>query len=95
MSKRTYPHRPDWCIPPSAMIEEALMERNQTQRWLAERMGRPIEQINRLVRGHIRVTATTALQLERALKSPAQYWMNLESAWQLHLARTKAKKGKP
>ena len=77
----------DLAIPPGELLAEELAERGMTQKQLAEQMGRPVQVINEIVRAKKSITARTALELEEALGTPAHVWLNLESTYQLTLAR--------
>lgn len=92
MARRAFEHKPDWAVSPGEIISERLRELGRTQTWLALRMRRPLEQVNRLVNGRIGLRPATAIQLESALKQPAIYWLNLEAIYRLHLARKKERK---
>lgn len=80
--------------PPGATIEDWLNERDLYQADLARMMGRPIKTINEIVRGKARITPETALQLEQALKIPAEFWLTREGNYRLGLLRLKARKQK-
>ncbi len=84
-------YRPNYVSKPGETIKECLEVAGMTQRELAKRMKRPAEQVNRLINAKIRITCATALQLEKAFRAPAHFWMNLETNYRLHLARKKAK----
>ncbi len=58
-----------------------------TQRDLALQMHRPAKTISEIVTGKKAITAETALGLERALGVEAQFWMNLQSSYELACAR--------
>ena len=60
-----------------------------TQKELAQRMGRPIQSINEVIRGKRALTAETALDLERVLGIEASLWVRLEGDYRLALARQK------
>ncbi len=77
----------DLAIPPGEFLAEEIEARGMTQGQLAEKMGRPRQVINGIIRGHRAITAETALQLEGVLGLSAQLWMNLESEYRLVLAR--------
>ena len=77
----------DLAIPPGELLEEEIEARGMTQRDLARETGRPPQTINEIIRGRKRITADTALDLERALGTPASFWLNLESNYQLTQAR--------
>lgn len=60
-----------------------------TQRELAALMGRSHQLVSDIVRGKRGITAETALQLEAALGMRAVVWMNLQTQYDLRLARRK------
>ncbi len=91
MAKRTakQPTRIESDLPvhPGELLAEELAACGMTQRALAEAMGRPPQVINEIARGRKAITAETALQLERALGTPAYLWMNLQAQYELARAR--------
>jgi len=60
-----------------------------THRELALQMGRSAALVGAIVRGRRAVTAGTALDLGRALGISARFWMNLQSSYELDVARLK------
>jgi HTH-type transcriptional regulator/antitoxin HigA len=70
-------------FPPGEFIKEELEARNWSQIDLAEIIGRHPNVINELIAGKRSVTPETARALGDAFGTSAQYWMNLESAYQL------------
>jgi addiction module HigA family antidote len=54
---------------------------------LAKRIHVPRTRIERLVRGETAISADTAMRLGRVFGTTAEYWMNLQSAWDLARAR--------
>lgn len=77
----------DAVIPPGEILEEELEIRGMTQKELAQKMGRPVQTINEIVRGKRALTAETALDLERVLGIEAGLWVRLEGEYRLALAR--------
>ncbi len=77
----------DAIVPPGEILEEELAARNMTQKELAERMGRPVQSINEIIRGKRALTPATALDLERVLGIEAGLWVLLEGDYRLALAR--------
>jgi HTH-type transcriptional regulator/antitoxin HigA len=75
--------RPAEAFPPGEFLREELEERSWTQTDLAEILGRPVRLINEIIAGKRGITPETARGLGDALGSPPQYWLNLESAYQL------------
>ncbi|RLT40439.1 MAG: addiction module antidote protein, HigA family [Chloroflexi bacterium] len=86
-STRTRRIESDLLVHPGELLAEELEVREMTQRELAEAMGRPVQVINEIVRGKKAITAETAVQLEAALKIPAHLWLNMQSSYELKLAR--------
>ena len=78
---------PDVAIPPGETLAEEMAARALSQRALALKMERPVQVVNEIVRGKKQIVARTALDLEAALKIPAEFWMNLEIGYQLTKAR--------
>jgi len=56
---------------------------------LAKRIGRPIKTINEIIKGKAAITAETAIQLERALGVPAEFWNQREANYRAYLASKK------
>jgi addiction module HigA family antidote len=54
---------------------------------LAGRLGVPRTRIERLVRGETALTADTAMRLSAFFGNSAEYWLNLQRAWDLARAR--------
>lgn len=74
-------------IYPGETLAELLEEKSMTQVELADRLGRPLKTINEIINGKTSITPDTAIQLERVFSLPAHFWLNLESNYQLALAR--------
>ncbi len=77
---------------PGEFVREELETRSWTQADLAEFMGRPLRSINEIINGKKGITAETAIQLGNAFGTSAEYWINLESAYRLHIARRQGRK---
>ena len=54
---------------------------------LATRLDVPRTRTERLVKGETAMTADTALRLARFFGNTAEFWMNLQRAYDLHIAR--------
>lgn len=72
--------------PGEMLREEFLTPLGLTQVELAARLGVSYPRINELVHGKRAMTPDTALRLERLLGVEAQFWMNLQLAWDLYHA---------
>lgn len=60
-----------------------------TQKELAARLGRPPQVINEIINAKKAITPETALGLETVLGISAGFWLNLETDYQLTLARNR------
>lgn len=69
------------------LVEEFLNPMGLTQSRLAAHIGVPIQRINEIVRAKRGVTPDTALLLSAALGTTAEFWINLQTAHDLALAR--------
>lgn len=67
-------------------LKEELEARGWTQAELAEIIGRPTQAVSEIVLGKRGVTPETAKGLAAAFGTSAEYWMNLETAYQLSKA---------
>jgi HTH-type transcriptional regulator/antitoxin HigA len=83
---------PDEVSPPGETLQEILDDRGMTQAELATRTGRPKKTINEIIQGKAAITPETALQLERVLKVPADFWVNRENHYRANLARREESK---
>jgi len=83
----TTPLYSDLAIHPGEHLAEELEARSVTQRQLAGNMGRPPQLISAIINGRKSITAETVFDLERVLDIDAQFWLNLQSRYDLTLAR--------
>ena len=72
--------------PGEMLLEEFLKPLGLTQTELAERLDVSYPRVNELVHGKRDMTPDTALRLERLLGVEAQFWLNLQLAWDLYHA---------
>lgn len=78
--------RPAQVRAPGYFLRELLDKRGWTQQDLAEMLGRPPRLVSEIVSGKRAITPETAKGLGVAFGTGPDVWMNLESAYQLHLA---------
>ena len=71
--------------PPGDTIQEHIGFIGMSQAELAERMGRPKEKINDIIKGREPISTATAFQLEKVLGIPAGFWMNREKTYRKEL----------
>lgn len=77
-------------FPPGDILKEELEARGWTQTDLAEIIGKSARLVNEVIAGKRAVTPDTARALADAFGTSAQFWMNLESAYQLSRLKTDA-----
>jgi addiction module HigA family antidote len=77
--------------PGEILLQEFLAPMNLSQVALAEKLDVPIQRINTLVNGKRGITAETAILLGRELGTSPEFWMNLQTAWDLFHAERRLK----
>ena len=73
--------------PGVVLAEDFLKAMGITQYRLAKGIGVPPRRINEIVQGKRGVTADTALRLGKFFGMEAQFWMNLQSHYDLEVAK--------
>lgn len=71
--------------PPGDTLLEHIEWIGMSQAELAERMGRPKEKINDIIKGREPITTATAFQLEKVIGIPASVWLNREFTYRKEL----------
>ena len=83
MSKRDFPPT----HPGEMLLEEFLKPMKISQYQLAKALGVPPRRINEIVHGKRSVSADTALRLGRFFGMEAQFWLNLQTRYDLETTR--------
>jgi addiction module HigA family antidote len=73
--------------PGEVLLEEFLKPLEMTQVTAADKMGIPLNRLNEIIRGKRGVTADTAWRLSKLLKTSPEFWMNLQTTWELYHAQ--------
>ena len=73
--------------PGEILIEEFIEPFGITQHHLAISVGVPPRRINEIVHGKRRISADTALRLGKYFGNSAQFWIHLQSHYDLEIAR--------
>ena len=77
-------------ITPGEILEEDFLKPiGLSQYRLAKDIGVPARRINEIVKGERAITADTALRLGRFFKMSAQFWLNLQSHYDLEIMSDK------
>lgn len=72
--------------------EEFLKPLGMTQVELSAKMGVPIQRVNSIINGKRGVSAETAILLSGIFKNTPQFWMNLQTCFDLWAAQKKLEK---
>jgi len=80
-------YRPDRVSAPGETLLEILKERGMSQAELCRRTGHEAKTINTIIKGKAPITPRTALELERVLGIPADFWNRRESKYREYKER--------
>ena len=69
------------------LSQEFLAPLGMSQVALAAHLGVPVQRINELIRGKRGITPETAWLLSQALNTTPEFWVNLQSAYDLARSR--------
>ena len=72
--------------PGEILLEDFLKPMAISQYRLARALGVPAQRVHDLVHGRRAITADTALRLARLFSMEAQFWMNLQTRYDLEMA---------
>jgi len=75
--------------PGEILLEEFLKPMGITQYRLSKDINVPPRRINEIVQGKRAISANTALRLSRYFKMSAQFWMNLQSHYDIEVEADK------
>ena len=75
--------------PGEMLVEEFLIPMEITQRQLASAIHVPYQRVNELVNKKRGVTPSTALRLARFFGVSPDFWLNLQTRWDLYRAQLK------
>ena len=70
-------------FPPGEFLNDEIEARGWTQYEFAEIIRRPVKVVNEIIMGKKGVTIETARELSAALGTSPQYWLNLQTAYDL------------
>lgn len=83
---------PDYVSPPGETLQETLEALEMSQSSLAERTGRSLKMINEIIKGKAPITPKMALELERVVGAPANFWNNRERNYREFVAKIEEQK---
>jgi addiction module HigA family antidote len=76
-------------IHPGAILKEELEARGLSANAFALRLRVPPQRIQDIVAGRRGISPETALRLEASLGTPARLWLDMQAAYDLHMAQAK------
>ena len=79
-------------IHPGEHLAEELAELNMSAAALARRLKVPTNRITEIINGQRAITGDTALRLGHFFGTSAEFWLNLQSLYDLRLVQRKAGK---
>src|ERR1700751_4770477 len=79
-------------IHPGEHLAEELKELKMSAAELARRLRVPTNRVTQILNGTRSITGDTALRLGHFFGTSAQFWLNLQSLYELRLAKQKAGK---
>ena len=74
-------------VHPGAILAEDLRDAGISMNQLAKEIHVPMNRISAIVNGKRGITGDTALRLARYWGTTAEYWMNLQSHYELEVAK--------
>lgn len=84
MSKELRPYKPTH---PGEVLKDELLSRKITQKKFAESISIPYTELNEVLNSKRPISANLALMLEAALGIKAYIWINMQSRYDLEMAR--------
>lgn len=72
---------------PGVYLEEEIEERELLKKDLAQQLGILPTNLSEILKGKRNISTRLAVRLEKVLEISAEYWLNLQMAWDLQNAR--------
>ena len=77
-------------IPPGEILADELAELDVSPTELSRQIAVPPNRISQIIQGKRSITGDTALRLGHWFKTSAQFWLNLQTAYDLRVAAEEA-----
>lgn len=74
---------------PSEILRDAMEERGETQKELAEKLGISKSYLNEILNGKKDINANISVKLESVWGIPAEFWLKFQMKYNIHKAREK------
>ena len=79
-------------IHPGEILKAELEELEYSANYFAKRLHVPVNRITHILKGQRSITADTALRLAKFFGTSPEFWLNLQSAYDLKIARQRSGK---
>ena len=79
-------------IHPGEILAEELAELGVTPTELSRQIKVPTNRVTQIIQGHRGITGDTALRLGHWFNTSAQFWLNLQAAYDIRIAEKKVGK---
>lgn len=86
MITMTNQYRPDYAVPPGAILEERIKAQGISQAELARRCGHSAKLISEIINAKAPLKPDIVLQFEKVLNVDASIWLSIETDYRLHKA---------
>ena len=86
-SKEKNEHDPDYAVPPGETLLETMEHLELSRQELAQRMDCSVKTVHQLAQGKARLTAETALKLEKITGIHRSFWNNAEANYRKRLTK--------
>lgn len=73
--------------PGEMLLEEFIVPLGATQTEVAKRIRVSYPRLNEIIHGKRGITPNTALRLEKVFGMNAEFWLNLQTAWDLYVEK--------
>jgi len=83
----TNQYNPDYVIHPGEILEETLEARNIKKSTFAKKCGISAKTVSLIIHGQASITSEMAIKFERVLGNSASLWINLNTDYELMMAR--------
>ena len=86
-----YAYTPDYAVHPGEYLEEVLEAREMKKNELASRLGISVKHLSQIINKKASINSEMALQLQKILKISANIWINMNSDYELFVAKDREK----
>lgn len=77
--------QPSWVSSPGETILDILEERGWSKKEFSKQIGVAPKNVNKLLRGEVKLTAQLATSLSQVLGSTPEFWLNREALYRMSL----------